>query len=235
MYSKESLKKYFANLNKAVSDFNSKDVNELKVTISKGNRKIGRVMNVSTAAGLTCGKWSHCIGYCYDIKAVLQYSNTVLPARAKNTVISRKDRKSFFNQINAAMDRRRANKYFRYHVSGEIQDLEYFMEMLESARKHPDFIVWTYTKMYSIVNEYCEKYGKETIPENMHIMFSEWDGMPLYNPYNFPIFTVKFAAGNKNHPVEFFDTLYKCPGNCDICKECGRGCIAGENTYADEH
>lgn len=126
----------------------------------------------------------------------------------------------------------------RWHVSGDIPDYDYLERMIKIAIDHPDFLFWTYTKNYFVVNEYVKNHSGDrfkAIPENLVIMFSEWDGMPLINPYNFPIFTCKLKEGNKNHKPEYFDGLYKCPGNCDICKGIKRGCIAGENTYADEH
>ena len=49
------------------------------------------------------------------------------------------------------------------------------------------------------------------------------------NPYNFPEFRVVFKD-DLVKPVGFY-----CPGNCDICKVAGRGCIARETTYCNEH
>lgn len=205
-----------------------------EICISKGNRKIGRVHNVSTAPIITCGNCSHCSGLCYDVKANIQYKN-VMDARARNTVIAKEHMNKFFTGIRYYISRRKAHKYFRWHVGGEILSIEYFEEMVKTAVMFPDWKFWTYTKMHSIVNEYCSKYGRDAIPNNFVIMFSEWDGMPLVNPFNFPVFSCKLKDGNKNHTAAYFDTLWKCPGNCDICKKAGRGCIAGESTYADEH
>lgn len=204
----------------------------LKVSISKGNQKIGRVMNVSTMPIMACGNCKECKGYCYDIKACVQYKN-VLYARIKNIVMATKDRDTYFNQIDSAIARRRTNKFFRWHVAGDILDSDYFDRMVKIAQAHKDFVFWTYTKMYWIVNGWIKEHGQ--LPANLHVMFSEWDGVQLVNTYNMPIFSCKLKAGNKNHSPEFFDSLYKCPGNCDICKEHGRGCIAGESAYADEH
>ena len=211
-------------------------IDTLKVCISKGNRKIGKVMNVSLMPILTCHNCKECKKLCYDIKACLQYSNTVLPARVKNTVLAKYDRDRFFDEIDKACSRRRLHKYFRWHVAGDILDMDYFERMLDICRNHPDFKFWTYTKYYTIVNMYCDKYGKNAIPENFSIMFSEWDGMPLDNPYNFPVFSCKLKDGNKNRTESEFNSMYKCPGNCDICKTGnGHGCIIGEDTYCDEH
>ena len=204
-----------------------------KLCISAGNRKIGRVMNVSTMPGMCCGNCSHCIVYCYDVKACAQYPNTVIDARMRNTVMLLRNRPEFFRRIDDAISRRRKNKYFRWHVAGDILDMDYFENMVSIARKHPDFVFWTYTKMYSIVNAWIASNGE--LPGNLTIMFSDWDGVELPNPYNMPVFSCKLKAGNKNHPVEYFDSLFKCPGNCDVCKAIHAGCIAGMDTYNDEH
>lgn len=238
MFSNESIRNY---VNKIYSSMREHEKEYAKnpgityhdISISKGNSKIGKVHNVSLAPIITCGNCSHCSGFCYDVKAG-RYKN-VIDARARNTVIAMEYRESFFAGINEYLNHPRKHKYFRWHVGGEIIDYSYFESMIEIAKNHPDWFFWTYTKMHHIVNEYCDVNGRDAIPENFVIMFSEWDGMPLVNPYNFPIFTCKMKDGNKNHPVEFFNTLYKCPGNCDICKKAKRGCMAGESTYADEH
>lgn len=233
-YSNESIKKYLESAKAIFSEYSAK-LEDLKVCISTGNKKIGKVMNVSTLPVMACGNCSECMHYCYDIKANLQYGN-VLKARSRNLVLARLNRAEYFRQIRQAIARRRTNKYFRWHVAGDILDGEYFAEMVAIAREFPEFTFWTYTKMYIIVNSYCRQNGgKSAIPSNLSIMFSEWDGMPIYNPYGFGTFSCKLEGGNKNHPAEYFDTLYKCPGNCDICKELKRGCLVNEDTYADEH
>lgn len=83
--------------------------------------------------------------------------------------------------------------------------------------------------MYHIVNTWCDANGRDAVPANLKIMFSEWRGMPMVNPYNFPEFRVVFKA-DAVKPVGHY-----CPGNCDVCKAAGRGCVAGETTYCNEH
>lgn len=202
----------------------------LKVSISNGNRKIGKVLNVSIAPLVTCGNCKECSKYCYDLKACLQYEN-VRNARAKNTAILQFDREEYFYQIENKMKKRRGNFYFRFHVSGEIPDIDYLDRMIKLARKYPHFTIWTYTKMYGIVNNWCKQYGKENIPSNLHIMFSEWRGMPMNNPYDFPVFTVRFISEGE----KFLPKVWICPGNCDICKKAKRGCVVGENVQAADH
>lgn len=234
-YKVESIKKVIRLVMETEKEL-KKDMSSIKPCISKGNRKIGKVMNVSLMPVLTCHNCKECKKLCYDIKACLQYPHTVINARMRNTVLVNADRDRFFDEIDKACSRRRAHKFFRWHVAGDMLDMDYFQRVLDICRKHPDFMFWTYTKYYSLVNEYCDRYGKESIPKNFSIMFSEWDGMPMENPYNFPVFSCKLKDGNKNRTEESFKTMYKCLGNCDICKHGkGHGCIAGENTYCDEH
>lgn len=212
------------------------NIGGIKISISKGNRKIGKVMNVSLMPIVTCHNCKECKKLCYDIKACLQYPNTVIPSRMRNTVMAKHDTERFFSEIDDACTRRRKNKYFRWHVAGDILDMDYFCHMVDIARKHPDFVFWTYTKYYSIVNQYCDLYGLDAIPTNFSIMFSKWDGMPMDNPYQFPVFACKLKDGNKDTTEKEFSEMYKCPGNCDICKAGkGHGCIIGQSTYCDEH
>lgn len=212
--------------------------NNIAMCISNGNRKIGKVMNVSLPPILTCANCKECKYFCYDIKACLQYPNTVINARVRNLVILQHDINDYFSRIRTKLSRRRTNKYFRWHVAGDIVNQAYFENMVSIAKDFPEFVFWTYTKNYGVVNAYVAANGnskEKAIPTNFHIMFSEWDGMSLINPYGFPIFTCKLKAGNKNHKPEFFNSLYKCPGNCDLCKAAKLGCIGGMDTYADEH
>lgn len=233
-YSKETIRKYIANMKALINGytFQLKHETALKVAISYGNKKIGKVMNVSIAPIITCGhNCKHCLGICYDIKACMQYGN-VSKARARNTVLATQARHDYFKQIDKAMSKRKTNKLFRWHVAGDILDMDYLERMVKLARKHPDFTIWTYTKQYHIVNEYVQKNGgkrRKAIPSNMSIMFSEWRGLPMDNPHGFPEFRVVFKD-DVIKPQGFY-----CPGNCDICKANHCGCIAGQTVYCNEH
>lgn len=226
-YKPETIVKFIRTAKEKIKSYEEFETRKIPLCISSGNVKIGRVMNVSLLPIFTCKNCKECKRFCYDIKANFVYGN-VLDARVRNTVLFNRNRDKFFKRIDDAMNHRRTNKYFRFHVAGDIVDLDHFRRMVETARRHPDFIIWTYTKNYSVVNEYCDKYGRDAIPENFSIMFSEWKGMPMENPYRFPVFACHF-------PDEPEPESFKCPGNCDICKAMHRGCIKGEDTHTDLH
>ena len=228
MSKEERLHKYLRLMSERIKYW-SKRLSEIKVCLSDGNRKIGKVMNVSTAPVFCCGNCAECRHLCYDIKACFQYEN-VRDARARNTVLARQNPEEYFRQIDEAISRRRTNKYFRWHVAGDILNYAYFENMVRIAEKHPDFLFWTYTKMYWIVNQYIDNHGP--LPSNLHVMFSEWRGMPMDNPHGMPEFRVVFHDDAVKPDPK---TCHYCPGNCDICKALHRGCVAGETTYCNEH
>ena len=202
---------------------------KLSISVSSGNSKIGHTMNISLAPILCCGNCKECKYFCYDIKACVQYENVRI-ARAKNTAIFNHDRDDFFGQLWARMSRKRTNKFLRFHVSGEIKDYDHFCRIVETARRFPDFRIWTYTKMYGLVNLWILNNGgtKTALPENLSVMFSEWKGMDMPNPYNLPVFRCVY-------PEEETPNCMKCPGNCNFCKENKVGCIYGNSVYTELH
>lgn len=224
MFKKETLTAYAGKMSAAMSHYCGE--RDIKVSISSGNSKIGHVLNVSLPAVFTCGHCAQCMHYCYDIRDC-RYSN-VVNARARNYVLAMRNTYDYFAQIWEKMSRRRKNFYFRFHVGGDIPTREYFDYMALTAELHPNWVIWSYTKEYDIVNRYIEEVGK--LPDNLHIMFSEWRGLPMENPHHMPEFRVIFKGESVPD-----DCTWICPGNCDICKAAGRGCVVGETTYAHEH
>lgn len=236
MFKVETIKKYVQTMSTAVNTARA-DVKRRHVVFSSENRKIGRVLNVSTAPIVTCGHCAHCSGHCYDIKACLQYPGA-MNARANNTAIATMDRVRFFSEIGEKMDRRRKNLYMRFHVGGEIMDMDYLNRMINTAREHGARYksIWTYTKEHELVNEYVKSHGgnKRCVTDYITVMFSHWYGTEVINPYGFPVFWT-VATQEDVDRCRADGVTWKCPGNCDICKEAYRGCIAGESVYAWLH
>ena len=231
-FSRESIRKVLRLAGEYRAMYMETGTDDIKICISTGNRKIGHVMNVSLMPMVTCANCKECMHFCYDIKACLQYPKTVISARMRNTCLYWKDRNEYFARIEKAISRRRKNKFFRWHVAGDIPDRWYLSQMVNIARNHPDFKFWTYTKNYDTVNEFVRIHGGEkdkAIPGNLSIMFSEWKGLPMNNPYSFPVFACRFP--DEKIP----ENTFKCPGNCNVCMKACRGCIIGENTYNDLH
>ena len=213
-----------------------------KACITSGNVKIGNTLNVSLASIASCikiGLDGHfnippCITKCYDVNAAMMRP-AVLDARARNYALALYAPEEFFRQIRQRLARaRRRNKNFRWHVGGEILNADYFSGMVEIAREFPAWTFWTYTKQYSIVNEYVRRHGGSrtaAIPGNFSIMFSVWEPLELVNPYGFPTFRfVPLATPKQDRPRG-----YRCPGNCNFCLEHKTGCPYGKNVWNLEH
>lgn len=116
-YKIETIRNYIKSMNNAMNYYRAVyAADEFKtfcdVSISQGNSKIGKVMNVSLAPILTCPNCTECMHLCYDIKAGVQYGN-VLQARAKNTVLALEHETRYFQGIRYALGRRKKNKFFR--------------------------------------------------------------------------------------------------------------------------
>lgn len=236
MYSPETIRKVMAMSRAALNRYLDAIVktSDIKLTISTGNKKIGRVLNVSTLAGRMCPNCKECIKWCYELKAYFVYPSC-LDARARNTAVLLRDRDDYFARIDARINRahRRLFKAFRWHVGGEIPDADYFDRMVKIAIAHPDWRFWTYTKNYPAVNEWVAAHGRtrDAVPENLKVMFSEWDGMPMINPYGFPVFRCVLVS----HGQQFTPGIHRCPGNCEICLEQHRGCPYGQTTEVADH
>ena len=123
------------------------------------------------------------------------------------------DRRAYFEQVENAV---KMSKYFRFHVSGDIPDLSYFVDMVLIAARNPETHLLAFTKRYDIVNAYLDYGGK--IPENLKIIFSEWGDKAIPNPYNLPTAAVIFKGCE---PAENWKV---CGGNCAECACQGVGC-----------
>lgn len=118
---------------------------------------------------------------------------------------------------------------FRYFTCGDIPFVSFVGAMVDIARQCPTVRFWVYTKKYSLVNAWCDKYGVDSIPNNLTVIFSHWrneDGTfyPMDNPYYFP--TSEFIpVGCEN---ELVDADHVCPcSDPDVlatCKVCEHPC-----------
>lgn len=184
----------------------------MKVSISPGNTKMGAIPSVSLPPVITCPTGCPCAAKCYAAKLCRLRPN-VRNAYARNLEILYKDPVDYWTQVRAAAAK---TKYFRFHVSGDIPDPVYFLDIILTAVQIPDTQFLVFTKRYSIVNAWLDSKGK--LPDNLHLIFSEWDGLELDNPHNLPTAAVIFKGQEPR------DDWKVCPGNCSECAARGVGC-----------
>ena len=183
-----------------------------KLSISPGNSKMGAIPSVSLPPIITCPTECKCAKKCYAAKLCRIYP-TVKKAYQNNLDLLNDDYMEYFNQIDKAL---KTTRYFRFHVSGDIPYPGYFKMVVSVAKKNPETQILIFTKKYEIVNNYIDIFGN--LPNNLHVIFSEWEGMTIPNPHNLPTAAVIFK-GQK--PAENWKI---CGGNCSECACQGVGC-----------
>ena len=182
-----------------------------KVSISKGNRKLGSVMNISTTPGRCCLKGVPCLSDgCYALKALRLYPATRAAWR-RNEDLAKHHPDSYFQQI-AAQVAEAKPRLFRWHVAGDILSTDYLRGMCRVADANPHTHFLAFTKAFDIVNRY-EK--RETVPSNLVIIFSAWPGMRFDNPHRHRVAWMQ--DGTETRVPE---DAVGCPGNCQRCRSC---------------
>lgn len=183
-----------------------------QISISYGNSKMGHIPSVSLPPIITCKNCGSCAKKCYANKLCRIYPS-VRNAYNKNLDILKKNRKAYFTQVKAVA---MLSGFFRWHVSGDIIDIDYLDNMCKLARQCKNTKFLAFTKNYEDINNYFMTHKK---PSNLQILFSiPFDGARIENPHNLP----KAAVILKGQEPE---KSYKiCGGNCSECANCGIGC-----------
>lgn len=198
----------------------------MKITISKGNRKMGEIKSISLPPIITCAENCTCAKKCYAAKMCRIYKN-VKESYNRNLDILQNNRDEYWKQVDDALC---TSRFFRFHVSGDIPTYEYLIDMINAVKNNPHCDALVFTKRYHFINKAIND-GVE-IPNNLHILFSEWDGMTMSNPHNMPIAHVVFKG---NEPKSNWNI---CTGNCLECAKSGNNCWTlkrGEHVALYEH
>jgi len=211
-YNEETLHKFGAALQEAIDRVAAGE--DLRVRISNSNSKMGNVASVSTLPFITCPGCcaGTCGAKCYAAK-IANLRPSVLKSYAINTAIYLKRPDIYWSSIDLAC---KAVRYFRFHVSGDIVNKDYFDHMVQTARNNPKTEILCFTKRFDAVNAWIDENGE--IPENLHVLFSGWTNLQPENPHNLPETNVieKGAEPAENWKI--------CGGNCFNCACRGLGC-----------
>lgn len=199
----------------------------MTIKISPGNQKMGAIASISLPAIKTC-RDCKCNQKCYAAK-LERLRPTVRNAYAHNLNVLCNDPETYWREVEASI---MMNRYFRFHVSGDIPNPEYFTKMIEVANRNPHCEILCFTKRYEIVNDFLSDGG--TIPDNLHIILSGWDGLPMANPFHLPEAHVIYKDGTTTARPD----AKQCGGNCTECAMTDGGCWSlrhGEQIVFHEH
>lgn len=210
----EAMKTRLAKMVNARNEY-AKDLEDIHVYISSGNRKTGfSVPSVSLIPVADCGNCSSCSRLCYDLRNDCIY-NGVTSTRAKNSALAHNAIDRYFFEIKKAC---KAFRFFRWHIGGEILNAAYLAGVLDVAVCNPHCTFLIFTKRYDLINDYISNGGE--IPSNLQVIFSAWPGAKMVNPYNMPVSSPLFVDGSHAAGPD----PISCPGDCSNCAVMGSGC-----------
>ena len=211
-------------------DMHSDDA--VRIHISAGNNKLGSIMNISLPPVVTCHNCSSCKNYCYAVRSYNRFTDTAAGWN-ENYLLFLTDPIEYFRSVSRAV---KTQRFFRWHVSGDIVNLDYFYGMIMVAKDNPKCEFLAFTKAYQIVNTAIA--AGAVIPDNLHILFSAAPGVEMPNPYRLPECHINFADPSKNTYKGGAEYVYHCTGNCTECAINGCGCFFlknGDVTIIDQH
>lgn len=201
----------------------------MAVSISKGNSKMGEIRSVSLPAGVTCRR-CQCQKKCYALR-IEKRRPVVREAYANNYRVLQDDPAVYWREVEAAV---MLSRFFRFHVSGDIPDMDYLQHMVDVAKRNAHCEILCFTKKYELVNEFLGSGGE--LPENLHMIFSAWVGLSMVNPFSLPEAHVRYKDGSTTAPLRESDVL--CGGNCTECATTSGGCWTlkrGDRVVFNEH
>jgi hypothetical protein len=224
-----AIRKACDNCNTYISDHYTDGVS---VHISAGNAKLGAIMNISLPPVVTCSNCGSCCKYCYAVKSYNRFTGTAASWNA-NYLYFLTDPVGYFDDISDAV---KLQRFFRWHVSGDIVNSRYLAGMIQVARENPKVEFLAFTKAYQIVNAAIA--AGAVIPANLHLLFSAAPGVDMPNPYRLPECHISFADPALNTYKGGAEYIHHCGGNCTECAIGGCGCFflkPGDVTIINQH
>ena len=219
-------------INKAIQTAKNTCNNSPVLHISAGNAKLGSIMNISLPPVVSCHNCGGCAKYCYAIRSYLK-SPQCMRAWGDNYKLFLTDPDRYFSEIS---DEVKLQRFFRWHVSGDIVNAEYFAGMIRVAVANPKIEFLAFTKAYHIVNAAIA--AGAVIPDNLHVIFSAAPGVDMPNPYRLPECHIAFADPNLNTYTGGAEYVHECGGNCAKCCINGCGCFflkSGDVVLINQH
>ena len=203
-----------------------------KIHISAGNTKLGAIMNISIPPVVTCHNCGSCSKYCYAVRSYNRFTSTAAGWN-ENYLLFLTDPARYFMERSAAV---KLQRFFRWHVSGDIVNGAYLDGMIRVAEDNPKCGFLAFTKAYQIVNAAIA--AGAIIPANLHLLFSAAPGVEMPNPYRLPECHINFADPSQNTYTGGAEYVHHCNGDCTECAVNGCGCFflkSGDVTIINQH
>lgn len=195
--------------------------------ISNKISKLGETIpSINLPACITCRKNAPCAKECYAKKGRFIFPSVKARYEA-NYEIYQRDPQFYFTYISHYLTDIPYRR-FRWHASGDIPDAQYFEYMVDLAQKHMSTSFLCFTKQYEIVNAYLD--NNKHLPDNLHIIFSQWGDFRCDNPHNLPTAWVKL-----NDETYIPENAKHCSGFCGSCEYSCWELSYGESVFFEKH
>lgn len=203
------------------------------MTITRGNSKLGKVLNLSLPPGVTCRKNAPCLKNCYANNHAYRLYGGTRRAWDTNLLLYRTDPGKFWTQLHSRILRARNCRLFRWHVGGDIPDMDYLTGMRMLAVTFPRVQFLCFTKRYELVESWLDLWKPVKLPANLHLVMSAWPGLeiPRSLTRKFPVAWMRDPC-KQDIPIP--ESAQECPGGCDRCMKCF-DLKAGQSVVFDKH
>ena len=189
---------------------------------------MGNIPSVSLPSIVTCRECD-CRKICYANK-LERLRPSVRKAYQRNYDLLKSDPEAYWREVEGQI---MMSRFFRFHVSGDIPDMNYLLRMIEVSARNPHCEILCFTKKYELVNRYLSGHGG-ILPSNLHMIFSAWVGLELANPFLLPEAHVRYRNGTTTASA----SAKECGGNCSECAVTDDGCWTlqrGEQVVFNQH
>lgn len=185
-----------------------------KISISKGNMKVGRVPSVSLLPIVTCAARVPCSivpdgkkrAPCY-VAGYIAARPVVRAAYARNTRILKRTPADFFRQLHAFIERTRP-EFFRFHIAGDFTSAAHLRRAFGTAAAFPSVRFLAFSKRYELFPV------PSAVPVNFSLIASMWPGYGK-RPRGYRCAFMQDGTETRVTP-----DAVPCPGNCETCAMC---------------
>lgn len=183
------------------------------------NKKLGPTcLSVNTPIPYSCKAGCQCkeTGLCYCKGGTYEWVDSLVVQSENMRYFMEHGPEETVKAIADEIRRHPNATAMRWQGAGDIINMKYFRDVvLVIARTFPELEMWLYTKKTQLVNLHFMRYGIETKPQNLTIIFSLWTNengvvIEVKNPFNFP--TAVFI------PVKHQELKNRCTFICDCAK-----------------
>lgn len=181
------------------------------IHVSRGNSKLGRIMNWSLTPGASCSveACATCMqDGCYAMKAYRMYPQT-RKAWDDNLEFCAKNLPAFKCIMSMYITIMKPT-FFRVHTAGDFFSQEYAEAWAEIARRNPKVKFLAFTKQFENIRDV-------EFPKNFTLMVSAWPGCEIPVDIRETYHVAWMQDGTETRIPE---TAVECSGDCSSCKSC---------------